>query len=406
MISPHILESNSNPSLTTPQATSSNSAINQPQKSNSSQLKLNMNPYNNYPKPVPASNHEPTMSELLAATSGPGMGPYMNDGAGFMSDVRGDGGLVSWRKGQGFRAWESAVLSNPEVQRKANVAQLYFYDYYFDLLTYLNGRKKRLALFRSTSTDPNQDPVTAGSEWRSYCGRERVLLRKRRTKLKLDSFHIIVQVGQGGYGEVYLARHKLSKEVVALKKMKKKTLLKMDEIRHVLTERDILTATSKSDWLVKLLYAFQDPAHIYLAMEFVPGGDVRTLLNNSGVLKEEHARFYSAEMFIAVDALHKLGYIHRDLKPENFLIDSTGHIKLTDFGLAAGSLNPGKIESLKHRLDEAKEEDLQLWRSTVEMKTVYKTMRLQDPRYADSIVGSPDYMAIEVLKGQSYSFSV
>lgn len=232
------------------------------------------------------------------------------------------------------------------------------------------------------------------------------MLRKRRTKLKLDSFHIIVQVGQGGYGEVYLARHKLSKEVVALKKMKKKTLLKMDEIRHVLTERDILTATSKSDWLVKLLYAFQDPSHIYLAMEFVPGGDVRTLLNNSGVLKEEHARFYSAEMFIAVDALHRLGYIHRDLKPENFLIDSTGHIKLTDFGLAAGSLNPGKIESLKHRLDEAKEEDLQLWRSTVEMKTVYKTMRLQEPRYADSIVGSPDYMAIEVLKGQSYSFSV
>lgn len=373
------------------------------------------------------------MSELLAATSGPGLGPYLNDGAGFMSDVRGDNGVASWRKGQGFRAWESAVLSNPEVKRKANVAQLYFYDYCksfllwlrrvvwsdsndevstflklvdFDLLTYLNGRKRRLALFKSSSTSPNVDPVKAGSEWRSYCGRERVLLRKRRTKLKLDSFHIIVQVGQGGYGEVYLARHKLSKEVVALKKMKKKTLLKMDEIRHVLTERDILTATSKSDWLVKLLYAFQDPSHIYLAMEFVPGGDVRTLLNNSGVLKEEHARFYSAEMFIAVDALHRLGYIHRDLKPENFLIDSTGHIKLTDFGLAAGSLNPGKIESLKHRLDEAKEEDLQLWRSTVEMKTVYKTMRLQEPRYADSIVGSPDYMAIEVLKGQSYSFSV
>ncbi|CAH7684635.1 AGC/NDR protein kinase [Phakopsora pachyrhizi] len=352
------------------------------------------------------SKPEPTMSELLAAASGPGAGPYLNDGSGFMSDVRGDNGLVSWRKGQGFRAWESAVLSNPEVQRKANVAQLYFYDYYFDLLTYLNGRRKRLALFRDTSTPPEVNPAKAGSEWRSYCGRERALLRKRRTKLKLDSFHIIVQVGQGGYGEVYLARHKMSQEVVALKKMKKKTLLKMDEIRHVLTERDILTATSKSDWLVKLLYAFQDPTYIYLAMEFVPGGDVRTLLNNSGVLKEEHAKFYATEMFIAVDALHKLGYIHRDLKPENFLIDATGHVKLTDFGLAAGSLNPGKIESLKHRLEEAKEEDLQLWRSTVEMKSVYKTMRLQDPRYADSIVGSPDYMAIEVLRGQSYSFSV
>lgn len=87
------------------------------------------------------------------------------------------------------------------------------------------------------------------------------------------------------------------------------------KVRHVLVERDILTAT-KTPWLVRLLYAFQDAQHVYLAMEYVPGGDFRTLLNNSGVLKEEHARFYISEMFVAVNELHKLGYIHRDLKPE------------------------------------------------------------------------------------------
>jgi cell cycle protein kinase DBF2 len=87
------------------------------------------------------------------------------------------------------------------------------------------------------------------------------------------------------------------------------------KVRHVLVERDILTAT-KTSWLVRLLYAFQDTQHVYLAMEYVPGGDFRTLLNNSGVLKEEHARFYISEMFVAVNELHKLGYIHRDLKPE------------------------------------------------------------------------------------------
>ena len=87
------------------------------------------------------------------------------------------------------------------------------------------------------------------------------------------------------------------------------------QVRHVLVERDILTAT-KTPWLVRLLYAFQDPSYVYLAMEYVPGGDFRTLLNNSGVLKEEHARFYISEMFAAVNELHKLGYIHRDLKPE------------------------------------------------------------------------------------------
>lgn len=105
--------------------------------------------------------------------------------------------------------------------------------------------------------------------------------------------------------------------------------------------------------------------------EYVPGGDFRTLLNNSGVLKEEHARFYIGEMFASIDELHKLGYIRahnwpayssskmltdcvllpdRDLKPENFLVDGSGHVKLTDFGLATGALNPTKIESLKHKV--------------------------------------------------------
>ena len=74
------------------------------------------------------------------------------------------------------------------------------------------------------------------------------------------------------------------------------------QIRHVLIERDILTAT-KTPWLVRLLYAFQDPSFVYLAMEYVPGGDFRTLLNNSGVLKEEHARFYISEMFAANQGL-------------------------------------------------------------------------------------------------------
>ncbi|KAF8151996.1 AGC/NDR protein kinase [Mycena galopus ATCC 62051] len=307
-------------------------------------------------------------------------------------------------KAGGFKIWELELLDNPEVKRKATVAQLYFLDYYFQTLGYLHSRKERRAKFDKDTATRDLKPTEHAKEFKSYCGRERVLLRRRRTKLRVDQFHIIAQVGQGGYGEVFLARKQETGEVCALKKMRKRTLFKMDEIRHVLVERDILTAT-KTPWLVRLLYAFQDPQFVYLAMEYVPGGDFRTLLNNSGVLKEEHARFYISEMFAAVNELHKLGYIHRDLKPENFLVDGTGHVKLTDFGLATGALNPKLIESLKVKLDKVKDNQI-VHRSTIERRSIYRSIRNEDARYADSIVGSPDYMAPEVLRGKPYTHSV
>lgn len=114
--------------------------------------------------------------------------------------------------------------------------------------------------------------------------------------------------------------------------------------------------------------------------EYVPGGDFRTLLNNTGVLHFNHARFYIAEMFASVNALHDLGYIHRDLKPENFLIDSSGHIKLTDFGLSAGKLSPDRMESMKMRLDQVKDMDIPE-RSTMERRRAYKTLRETDVNY-------------------------
>ncbi|KAK0628716.1 serine/threonine-protein kinase sid2 [Bombardia bombarda] len=312
---------------------------------------------------------------------------------------------------RGLTAEELEILKKPNIKRMVNVTQLYFLDYYFDLLTYVGSRQSRLNAFKAEyPPPPDTDEATYNQMWSKYTGRERANLRKRRVRLRQGDFQILTQVGQGGYGQVFLAQKKDTKEVCALKVMSKQLLFKLDEIRHVLTERDILT-TAKSEWLVRLLYSFQDDKNIYLAMEYVPGGDFRTLLNNTGVLSNRHARFYIAEMFCSVDALHQLGYIHRDLKPENFLVDSSGHVKLTDFGLAAGFLAPAKIESMRVRLEKASETSVPFGkpmeqRTVAERREGYRSMREKDVNYAKSIVGSPDYMAPEVLRGEEYDFTV
>lgn len=296
-----------------------------------------------------------------------------------------------------------AKLNDPKVKRLVDVAQLYFFDYYFDLMSYVHARQQRLVHMNAALAEVH-DHGEYNRKLGSYFGRERVQLRKRRVKLKYHDFKILTQVGQGGYGQVYLARKSDTKEVCALKVLNKKLLQKLDEIRHILTERDILTA-SKSPWLVKLLYAFQDIDNVYLAMEFVPGGDYRTLLNNTGILNPRHTRFYVSEMFCALDSLHKLGYIHRDLKPENFLIDNSGHIKLTDFGLASGAISKERVESMRVKLDALKNMEVP-FRSVTERQRMYRSLRASDINYANSVVGSPDYMALEVLQGRKYDYTI
>jgi serine/threonine protein kinase len=160
-------------------------------------------------------------------------------------------GATTVKQGVVFQPWEKERLDGAEVKRKATVAQLCvslffasqtsliqsdddhvsdFLDYYFQLLGYISARKDRRARFDHDTAARGVKAQDYAREFKSYCGRERVVLRKRRTKLKVDQFHIIAQVGQGGYGEVFLARKQESGEVCALKKMRKKTLYKMDEV--------------------------------------------------------------------------------------------------------------------------------------------------------------------------------
>jgi len=158
-------------------------------------------------------------------------------------------------------------------------------------------------------------------------------LRASRQKLGVRDFEPLDIIGRGAFGEVRVCRERESGEVYAMKTLCKAEMVARNQVMHVRAELDVLSETSQSEWLVQLHYSFQDEANLYLVMEYVPGGDMMSLLMRRDILTEDEARFYTAQTVLAVAAVHALDYIHRDLKPDNLLIDRGGHIKLTDFGL-------------------------------------------------------------------------
>ncbi|KAJ2852483.1 serine/threonine-protein kinase dbf2 [Coemansia erecta] len=294
----------------------------------------------------------------------------------------------------------SAFLNaiDPAIRRKVEAAQVYFLEYYVDHLTYIANRRLRLDSFKTAMRSVQVSAQEVQESWRNHQANETNILRRRRNRTREHEFTVLAQIGQGGFGQVFLARKRDTGEVCALKKMDKQLLIRLNEVQHILTERDILR-TSKSPWLVKLLYSFQDPRHLYLAMEFVPGGDIRTLLIQNELFRHPVARFYIAEAIVAVSALHSFGYFHRDLKPENFLVDATGHVKLTDFGLSHGHLSRPTLLAMRKKLDKVKDKEF-IYQSSSDKRSMskYAAARLaEQASRAYSIVGSPDYMAPEIL---------
>lgn len=111
-------------------------------------------------------------------------------------------------------------------------------------------------------------------------------------------------------------------------------------------ERDIMVLGRKSEWITRLQYGFQDRENLYLVMEYLPGGDLLGLMIRNGAFDEELARFYLAEIALALNALHSMGFVHRDVKPENVLLDRFGHLKLADFGSAIALSEDGSFVSI------------------------------------------------------------
>ena len=163
--------------------------------------------------------------------------------------------------------------------------------------------------------------------------------RLSRQKISEKRFEIISDIGKGGFGKVKLCRDKNTNQIYAMKKLKFDLLINKAQLFHIHTEKYILSLNTNNPWKVKLNYSFLSNGYLYFIMDYYPGGDFLHYMNGKDTLTEEEAKFYIAEIILAVDSIHKNNCIHRDIKPENIFIDQNGHLKIGDFGLSILSNN-------------------------------------------------------------------
>ena len=206
--------------------------------------------------------------------------------------------------------------------------------------------------------------------------------KKPISKVGQDDFDRIKIISQGAYAAVYLVKHKETRQRFAMKRIAKQSLQLRNQVQRAFLERDIMTFT-ENPFVVSMYCSFETKNHLCMIMEYVEGGDVRTLLNNIETLPEEITRMYAAEVVLALEYLHSYGIVHRDLKPDNLLITSLGHIKLTDFGLS-------KVGLMRRATEIYEERDIE-----------------EGPKFDDQdMVGTPDYLAPEVILKQDYNSDV
>uniref|UniRef100_A0A5F7ZHF2 protein kinase C n=1 Tax=Macaca mulatta TaxID=9544 RepID=A0A5F7ZHF2_MACMU len=186
--------------------------------------------------------------------------------------------------------------------------------------------------------------------------------------LGLQDFDLIRVIGRGSYAKVLLVRLKKNDQIYAMKVVKKELVHDDEDIDWVQTEKHVFEQASSNPFLVGLHSCFQTTSRLFLVIEYVNGGDLMFHMQRQRKLPEEHARFYAAEICIALNFLHERGIIYRDLKLDNVLLDADGHIKLTDYGMCKEGLGPGDTTS--------------------------------------TFCGTPNYIAPEILRGEEYGFSV
>lgn len=205
------------------------------------------------------------------------------------------------------------------------------------------------------------------------CEKDDVLYKRSnsRTACQVEDFIPLRVLGQGAYGKVLLVKNIHTGRLFAQKVLKKASIvMNKKNVERTMSERTILGKITEHQNIVKLFYALHDESKLYLLMEYIPGGELFQYLAKEKFLNMKSTSFYVCQMAMALKFLHNCGIVYRDLKPENCLLDKYGYLVLTDFGLA------------KQASDDDDKND----------------------NWCNSIIGTPEYCAPEVLKGEEYGF--
>ncbi|XP_077302381.1 serine/threonine-protein kinase tricornered-like [Arctopsyche grandis] len=284
---------------------------------------------------------------------------------------------------------------------KATKAKVTLENYYSNLIVQHLERKQRLAKLEESLKEEGLTEAQKQEKRLQHAQKETEFLRLKRSRLGVEDFESLKVIGRGAFGEVRLVQKKDTGHVYAMKILRKADMLEKEQVAHVRAERDVLVEADHQ-WVVKMFYSFQDPMNLYLIMEFLPGGDMMTLLMKKDTLSEECTQFYMAETALAIDSIHKLGFIHRDIKPDNLLLDARGHIKLSDFGLCTGLKQSHRTDFYRDLSRATPSDFIVTSGSPMDSKRRAESWKKNRRALAYSTVGTPDYIAPEVFLQTGY----
>ncbi|RCV16993.1 hypothetical protein SETIT_3G183200v2 [Setaria italica] len=265
-------------------------------------------------------------------------------------------------------------------KQKVAAAKQYIENHYKTQMKSLQDRKERRWMLERKLQDAEVPVEEQNNILKHLEKKETEYMRLQRHKMGVEDFELLTIIGRGAFGEVRLCREKTSKNVYAMKKLKKSEMLRRGQVEHVKAERNLL-AEVDSAYIVKLYYSFQDEEFLYLIMEYLPGGDMMTLLMRKDTLTEDEARFYIAETVLAIESIHKHNYIHRNFPNLNEpdYTPGKGTKPLPDSTRLSNPSAPRRTQ----------QEQLSHWQKNRRM-------------LAYSTVGTPDYIAPEVLLKKGY----